>query len=522
MSRRRLPIGIQTFHKVREGNCYYVDKTAYIQRLVDEGTHYFLSRPRRFGKSLFLDTLKELFEGNEALFAGLEIHRKWDWSIRHPVLRLSFGGGNFQAPGFLQANFMEKLAAAEREAQITNESSTPAGRLAALLSALHRASGRPVVVLVDEYDKPILDVLDAPDVARANREFLRGVYSVIKDCDAHVRFTFLTGVSRFSKVSLFSGLNNLIDITLDPVYSAICGYTEQDLDDVFAPELKGLDRDEVRRWYNGYNWLGKEKVYNPYDILLLFRRREFAAHWFETGSPAFLVETLTKRGVSPLELDGMVSTSDLLSTFDIDDMATETLLFQTGYLTIDERSKVGGQTVFRLGYPNQEVRQSLNESLLRQLVGRSASQGKNSVRLHQLLTANDFAGLKQLFHAFYASIPHQWYTNNDIADFEGYYAAVFYSYFAGLGLDIVVEDSSSRGRLDMAVRFNGNVYLFEFKVVELAPKGGAMAQLQAKGYADKYRASGQPIHLIAVEFSKKSRNIMAFEVQPALPVLPPV
>ena len=489
-----------------------------IQRLVDEGTHYFLSRPRRFGKSLFLDTLKELFEGNEALFAELEIHRKWDWSIRHPVLRLSFGGGNFQAPGFLQANFMEKLAAAEREAQITNESSTPAGRLADLLSALHRATGQPVVVLVDEYDKPILDVLDAPDVARANREFLRGVYSVIKDCDAHVRFTFLTGVSRFSKVSLFSGLNNLIDITLDPVYSAICGYTEQDLDDVFASELEGLDRDEVRRWYNGYNWLGKEKVYNPYDILLLFRRREFAAHWFETGSPAFLVETLTKRGVSPLELDGMVSTSDLLSTFDIDDMATETLLFQTGYLTIDERSKVGGQTVFRLGYPNQEVRQSLSESLLRQLVGRSASQGKNSVRLHQLLTANDFAGLRQLFHAFYTSIPHQWYTNNDIADFEGYYVAVFYSYFAGLGLDIVVEDSSSRGRLDMAVRFNGNVYLFGFKVVELAPKGGAIAQLQAKDYAEKYRASGQPIHLIAVEFSKESRNIVAFEVEPALPV----
>ena len=223
MMRRKLPIGIQTFQKVRDEDCYYVDKTAYIQRLVDEGTHYFLSRPRRFGKSLFLDTLKELFEGNEALFAGLDIHRKWDWSVRHPVLRLSFGGGNFKASGFLQANFMEKLAAAEREARIANEGSTPAGRFAALLAALHREAGRPVVVLVDEYDKPILDALDAPDVARANREFLRGVYSVIKDCDAHVRFTFLTGVSRFSKVSLFSGLNNLIDITLDPAYSAICG-----------------------------------------------------------------------------------------------------------------------------------------------------------------------------------------------------------------------------------------------------------------------------------------------------------
>ena len=208
----------------------------------------------------------------------------------------------------------------------------------------------------------------------------------------------------------------------------------------------------------------------------------------------------------------MASTSDLLSAFDVDDMATEALLFQTGYLTIQERSKIGSQTLFRLGYPNQEVRQSLNESLLRHLVGRSASQGQNSIRLYELLTANDFAGLRNLFHAFYASIPHQWYTNNDIARFEGYYAAVFYSYFAGLGLDIVVEDSSSRGRLDMAVQFNGNVYLFEFKVVELAAKGGAMAQLQDKGYADKYRRLDQPIHLVAVEFSKESRNIVAFDV----------
>ena len=512
MTKRKLPIGIQNFREIREAGYYYVDKTAHARRLLDEGKHYFLSRPRRFGKSLFLDTLKELFEGNEALFTGLDIHDQWDWSVRHPVLRLSFGGGNFKQPDFLEANFMEKLAAAERAAQLVNECSTPPGRFAALISALHRQADRPVVVLVDEYDKPILDALDAPDIARANREFLRGVYSVIKDCDAHVRFTFLTGVSKFSKVSLFSGLNNLTDITLDPAYSAICGYRERDLDEVFAPELDGLDRSEVRRWYNGYNWLGEEKVYNPFDILLLFRRREFSAYWFETGSPAFLVETLIKRGVSPLDLDGMASTNDLLSAFDVDDMATEALLFQTGYLTIHERRKIGGQTLFRLGYPNQEVRQGLNESLLRQLVGRSARQGRNSIRLSELLTANDFAGLRALFHAFYASIPHQWYTNNHIATFEGYYAAVFYAYFAGLGLDVVVEDSSSQGRLDMAVRFNGNVYLFEFKVVELAAKGGAMAQLRAKGYADKYRRPDQPIHLIAVEFSKETRNIVAFEV----------
>ena len=513
MAKRKLPIGIQTFSKVRE-ECYYVDKTPFIGRLVEEGRHYFLSRPRRFGKSLLLDTIKELFEGNEALFAGLDIHDKWDWAVRHPVLRLSFGGGDFKTPGFLEANFMEKLAAAEHEAQLSVDYATAPGRFANLIAALHRKAGRQVVVLVDEYDKPILDALDEPDVARANRDFLRGVYSVIKDSEAHVRFTFLAGVSKFSKVSLFSGLNNLTDITLEPAYSAVCGYTEQDLDRVFAPELEGLDRSEVRHWYNGYSWLG-ETVYNPFDILLLFRRREFAAYWFETGSPTFLVDTLTKRGVSPVDLETMMGTDELLSAFDVDDIATEALLFQTGYLTIREHSRAAGQTLFRLGYPNREVRQSLNGSLLRHLAGRTTGQAQNSIRLHELLAANDFDGLEALFHAFYASIPHQWYTNNDIANFEGYYAAVFYAYFAGLGLDVAVEDSTSLGRLDMAVRFNGNVYLFEFKVVELAPEGGAMAQLKAKGYADKYRHLRQPIHLIGVEFSRASRNILALDVEQA-------
>ena len=514
-SKRKLPIGIQTFRTIREEGCYYVDKTAFIGRLVDEGTHYFLSRPRRFGKSLFLDTLKELFEGNEALFEGLAIHEHRDWSMRHPVLRLSFGTGDFKQPGFLEASFMEKLAAAEAEAQVSTDYATAPGRFAALLAALHRETGRRVVVLVDEYDKPILDALTVPDVARANRDFLRGVYSVVKDSDAHVRFTFLTGVSKFSKVSLFSGLNNLKDITLDPRYSTICGYTDADLDTVFAPELPGLDRDEIRRWYNGYDWLGGEKVYNPFDILLLFDSREFAAHWFRTGTPTFLIETLVKRGVSPLALERMAGTDDLLSTFDVDDMATEALLFQTGYLTIRDYRRLGGRTVYRLGYPNQEVRQSLNDSLSRYLAGDPTHQMANSIRLHELLEANDFAGLKTLFHAFYASIPHQWYTNNDIARFEGYYASVFYSYFAGLGLDVTVEDSTSQGRLDMAVCFNGNVYLFEFKVVELEPAGEAMAQLKERGYADKYRHLGQPIHLVAVEFSKEARNVVAFEVERA-------
>ena len=516
MTRRRLPIGIQTFRKIREQDHYYVDKTPWIRVLVDQGSHFFLSRPRRFGKSLFLDTLKELFEGNEALFEGLDIHDGWDWSVRHPVLRLSFGGGNFKEPDYLRQHVMEQLAAAERRSGAVTEYTTAAGRFASLLEDLHRRSKQPVVVLVDEYDKPILDALDAPEAARSNRDFLRGIYAVIKDCDAHIRFVFLTGVSKFSKVSLFSGLNNLQDMTLDPRYAAVCGYTDADLDRVFAPELPGLDRDEIRRWYNGYSWLGDETVYNPFDILLLFDTRKFKAHWFETGSPSFLVETLLRRRVSSLALEEMIGTEDLLSRFEVDDIATEALLFQTGYLTIAEERNLGGKSLYRLGYPNQEVKQSLNEHLLRATGPDPSRQGEHDVRLYELLSANDFAGLETLFQAFFSSIPYQWHVNNRIADYEGYYASVFYAWFCALGLDTTVEDSSSSGRLDMSVRFNDNVYLFEFKVVENTDKGkrgSAMTQLKERGYADKHRSLGRPIWLVGVEFSRETRNVVGVDVE---------
>ena len=512
MGRRRLPIGIQTFRKLREQGCYYVDKTPYIQRLLDEGTHYFLSRPRRFGKSLFLDTLKEFFEGSEELFTGLYVHDRHDWSQRQPVVRLSFGSGDFKEPGRLDEDVALQLEYLEEEAGIAPRQVNTASRFRRLLQALHRNTGRRVAVLVDEYDKPILDALEQPEAALANRHYLRGLYGVIKDCDAHVRFTFLTGISKFSKVNLFSQLNNLTDLTLEPAFSSICGYTERDLDTVFAPEFAGLDRERVREWYNGYGWRGAEKVYNPYDVLLLLRRREFEAHWFETGTPAFLVDTLFERRVSTVSLGEMVTTGDLLSTFDVGSIGTEALLFQTGYLTITGERRLGGAALFRLDYPNREVRESLNRVLLRHLVQDVERQTANSVRLARLLETHDCAGLKELFHAFFASIPYHWYTNNHIADYEGFYASVFFSYFAALGYEIAVEESSSHGRLDMAVRTGGHVYLFEFKVVEMAPPGSALAQLRERDYAAKYRAGSEPIHLIGVEFSRDTRNLTAFDV----------
>ena len=514
--KRKLPTGIQTFREIREDGCYYVDKTAHIARLVDDGKHYFLSRPRRFGKSLLIDTLKELFEGNEALFRGLHIHERWDWSVRHPVVRLDFGGRGFQKPGSLDISLSAQLDRLERGVPVVFHYESAPERFAHLVETLHEHTGQRVVVLVDEYDKPVLDALTKghPERARDHRDALRGLFGVIKTCDAHIRFSFLTGVSKFTKVSLFSELNNLDDLTLDPAFATVCGYTEGDLETVFAPELDGLDRDAIREWYNGYHWLGAERVYNPFDILLLFRKRRFAAHWFESGSPAFLLETLKERGVFTLDLEGLVTSEALLSAFDVEHMATEALLFQTGYLTIAEEERLDDTSFYRLGYPNREVRQSLNLSLLHAIGWEAVQRDAERFRLHRLLLQADLPGLEAHFRALFAGIPYHWHVNNPMARYEGYYASVMYAHLAALGAAVSVEDAGASGRLDLAVRLGGQVYLFEFKMGERAGEGAALAQLQRKGYAERYRRFGQPIHLVGVEFSAESRSLTAFETAP--------
>lgn len=513
-ARRKLPIGIQTFAKIRSDDYYYVDKTRLAWWLTQEGGYYFLSRPRRFGKSLFLDTLKELFESNEPLFRDLYIHDRWEWSIHHPVIRISFGGGVLKSRAELDEKIGEILDDQQRRLQVTCTHTSLSGRFEQLIQGAYEQTGQPVVVLVDEYDKPILDNLTDRETALAMREGLKNIYSVLKNADAYLRLVFLTGVSKFSKVSLFSGLNNLVDITVDARYSAICGYTETDVDTVFAPELPGLDRDEIRRWYNGYHWTG-EAVYNPFDLLLLFDKRQFRPWWFETGTPTFLIRVLTERETWLPTLGQLESDAELLSTFDVDDMPTEALLFQTGYLTIAGEECLGGNYFYRLRFPNHEVYQSTYHSLLRAWTANPQAQVQNRKTLYRLLEAHDLAEMKDLFRAFFATIPHQWYDNNPISRYEGYYASVFYSYFAALGLDIILEDATNQGRIDMTVKFQGRIYLFEFKVVELVPDGRALQQIKDRGYAEKYRALGQPIVQIGVEFSRVERNVVRFEVEEA-------
>jgi hypothetical protein len=514
-ARKNLPIGIPSFSKIIEGDYYYADKTGLLAKLIAQGGYYFLSRPRRFGKSLLLDTVKEIFEGNQALFTGLAIHDQWDWTHRHPVLRIDFSGDTLAGEEDLNASLHQQLEEYERQFNLPARYQDHRGRLRDLIARLHQQSGQTVVVLVDEYDKPILDNIDQADTALAIRNKLKTLYGVLKGVDAHLRFVMLTGVSKFSKVSLFSGLNNLDDITLDPAWSALCGYTENDVDTLFAPELPGLDREQIRRWYNGYNW-GGEAVYNPFDVLLLFKKRTFHTWWFETGTPTFLTKLMAQSGFFTPDLARLCVGSELISSFDVNQITPEALLFQTGYLTIREaRQLPSGPWVYTLGYPNLEVEISLNSHLLAAYTGDMRKSNQHRLTLERLLSSNDVPALEALFQAFFASIPYQWYTNNPIADYEGFYASVFYSYFAAQGFDIVLEDCTNHGRIDMTVKLPERIFLFEFKVVELVPEGHALQQLQDKAYADKYRASGLPLVLVGVEFSRLSRNVVRFDVAAA-------
>jgi hypothetical protein len=510
--KKKLPIGIQTFSEIRNEGYYYADKTDFCFKLATQGKYYFLSRPRRFGKSLLIDTLGELFLGNQKLFEGLFIDNLWDWSVKYPVIRISFGGGVVRDLADLKDTIQDLLAVNQKALNIDCGELSFKNCFKTLIRDAYEKTGRRVVILVDEYDKPILDNLHKPDIAKDIRDELRNLYSVIKDSDAHVKFAMLTGVSKFSKVSLFSGLNNLRDITINQEFSAICGYTDDDVDTIFAPELDGLNREQIRHWYNGYNWTGTS-VYNPFDVLLLFQDRIFKSHWFETGSATFLIDLLATRGFFTPNLALQRTDADLLSTFDVDLISCEALLFQTGYLTISRiEEPLPNYWIYVLGYPNYEVESSLNSALLGAFGLNKQIALQHRLQLIPLLKNNDFSQMQNLFTAFFASIPHDWYRNNPIAQYEGYYASVFYSYFAALGLDIILEDTTNHGRIDMTLKFNENIYLFEFKVVEFVPNGKAIEQLQTKNYAQKYQTLNQPIHLIGVEFSKEQRCVVGFDI----------
>ncbi len=523
MNKLNLPIGYSAFREIREWDCYYVDKTPHIWRLASRPGYYFLSRPRRFGKTLLVDTLQELFEGSEELFRGLHIHDRWDWSVRHPVVRLSFGS-NYGAPDRLEDNVNNQLAAIEKYLGPELASPTQYGpdRLYNLILALHHQSGRQVVVLVDEYDKPILDVLENRKLVRANRDYLRGLYGVIKDCARHVRFVFVTGISMYSKVSLFSGLNNLRDISLSPKYNTICGYTDADLDTVFAPELSDLDREDIREWYNGYrwSWRSEEKVYNPFDVLLLFEEQEFKPHWYRTGTPSFLRNLMAKGVLNTLDLENLGLYETELSNFDVESINLNALLFQCGYLTIADRQVRGSRIYYALKYPNHEVRLSLNEELVAAVTGKLTEASDRGEELIRLLQVNDFDGFALEMRSFYAKVPNEWYSSSKVSRYEAFYAGLLFACFIANDVDVKSEESSAEGRADLVVHTGGETFVLEFKVAAEGEKVEskvleALSQMRGKNYALPHQSRGRKVHLLAVVFSRKERNLVTLRAERA-------
>ncbi|QLB41519.1 ATP-binding protein [Mannheimia pernigra] len=513
--KKQLPIGIQTFAELVQENYYYVDKTRQILELIETGKFIFLSRPRRFGKSLTLDTIAELFSANKPLFTGLYAEKNWDWEAKYPVIRFNFAKGVAKSKVTIEELLFSQLQQNAKQFGVALANYVGLGTLFDdLINKIVEKHQQKVVVLIDEYDKAILDNLENAELAIEMRDILRDFYSVIKGQDANIRFAMLTGVSKFSKINLFSGLNNLYDATLDKQFSDLCGYTQSELENVFSPELSGVNLIELKNWYNGYNWSG-ECVYNPFDVLFYFQTRIYQPYWFETGSPTFLIDKLINEKVDLGRITQQISDNHLLSRFDVGDISPIALMFQTGYLTINQQVERLGKVGYTLKFPNKEVQQSLSELLLRRFLHKKDAGLELNAYLYDALIQHDVARMQLVLKAFFASIPHDWHRNNQIAYYEGYWASVFYAYFASLGFPIITEDATSVGNIDMTLLVNNHVYIFEFKVVgkevKESPLGLALAQIIDRDYAKKYQGQGKVIYQIGVEFNKDNREV-AFDI----------
>jgi Predicted AAA-ATPase/PD-(D/E)XK nuclease superfamily len=498
----RLPIGIQDFSELRTGNFVYIDKTELLFSLATASKTYFLSRPRRFGKSLLISTLRYLFEGRKDLFQGLAIENKWDWNEKHPVIRLSFDAISHKELGLRQALIRAVKKVAD-EYDIDLPFDDPSVCFQELIQRLTEKQGK-AVILIDEYDRPIIDFLGLDELpqAEANRSILKSFFSVLKSADAHIRFLFLTGVSKFSRVSIFSDLNHLRDLSIESQFNDLCGYTQAEIDYNFAPLLAEMPtdtRDKMREWYNGYSWNGRDFVYNPFSVLNFFASKEYHNFWFMTGTPTFLVKRLNKD--FQYALDNIEVEMLLIESFELENLHPLALLFQTGYLTIKSRTDFG--TII-LDYPNREVK----EALIRALLADYTHEGRIIPRIGQLtrsLASNDMPKTVELLNGLFKTIPNQIF----IAHREAYFHSVIYLTFILLGVYIQAEVNSSDGRLDAVVHTLERIFIFEFKLHE-SPKT-ALQQIINKDYAAAYRHLNKEIVGIGIKFSETEKGIEGWE-----------
>ena len=503
---QKLPVGIQTFSEIIQKNYLYIDKTKEALELIQNHKYTFLSRPRRFGKSLFLDTLQEIFEGNKELFKELYIYDKWSWSIKYPVIKISWSG--------LSSNSIDEIYQIADDSLLDNQNRLhikcdknipPQICLKQLIKKAYERYKIPVVILIDEYDKPILNNILNITLANQMRDFLRGFYEQLKENDRYIKFVFLTGVSKFSKASIFSGLNNLTDISLNPKFGNICGYTQKNIENEFKEYFKNVDLQKVKSWYNGYNFL-KDKVYNPFDILLLITNDfKFSNYWFETGTPLFLIELIKENSYFLPNLAGLKVDEKLLNSFDLENLDLEVILYQAGYLTIDQEiEKRRGGIEYKLKLPNREIKLSLNDYIIDLLLRQKTEKLKIQDSLYDALYESKLEDFKISLTHLFATIPYNNLTY--IKSYEGFYASVIYVYLQSLGIEIIGEDVTNRGRIDLTIFINDIIYIIEFKV----GSNDALTQIKEKNYSQKYRGLNKDIYLIGINFDETEKNISRF------------
>ncbi|MCL1914136.1 MAG: ATP-binding protein [Eubacteriaceae bacterium] len=531
---KKLPLGNQSFRKIIEGGYVYVDKTKYIYKLVNEASYYFLSRPRRFGKSLLLDTISEVFNGDKELFEDLWIHDSGYTFPKYPVIRLDMSNVSTESSEDLKKSLLTSLSIISENEALPIVDEVPSDVFKRLIITLHKKYGQKVVVLVDEYDKPILDHILDEEAAEANRKVLRGFFGILKSMDPYLRFSMFTGVSKFAKTSIFSELNNLSDITLHEEYAGICGFGIDELDEYFGDHIEnapiaGLEekganlRSEILKWYDGYSWDGKTRLVNPFSLLSFFDQKRFSSFWYASGSPKFLMDLIKENPGPYSELEDMRILDFSLDTINLGNISLEPLLLQSGYLTIgsveyDEHF----DAIYTLRMPNYEVGRAFHLQVLSGLSNSGdlkASQFR--IGMVNALGNGDLGAVLALMKSIFASIPYHIHVA-----LEAYYHSVFYAALNVLGFDIQAEVATSRGRVDAILELGEKVYIFEFKY-EDCPAGAseeektkaytpsldkAMDQIKAKGYYEKFIGRGKEIYLAAFAFLGRDSIYMKAEV----------
>ncbi len=511
---KKLPLGIQHFNVLREDGCIYVDKTEHIYRLLREFNAVFLSRPRRFGKSLLLSTIAQMYSGRKDLFAGLWAENNWNWDETYPVVHFYMDKLGFATIGLHRA-LLEGLDEIGAQFGVTLASEDPGRRLSELIDKIHAKTGKRVVVLIDEYDKALVEVLHDDEEAEQHRLILSQFYGALKATGEKIKFLMLTGISKFSQVSVFSKLNHLEDITFNRNYLELLGYTEAELTSNFgaylasAVKTTGLADDallaQIKYWYNGYTWDLKltKYVYNPVSFMKFCAQQEFLNHWYATGTPTFLIEQLKSRQF--YDMENIVVSSLSFDSYTLEELDAPNLLFQTGYLTLRERLPEG---YFRLDYPNYEVR----SAFLQHLMAGYGHVSKNTAgptvsKLRDAFFRNDLKEAISIINTLFENIPGTLMRKKVEAD----YHAMLYLVFRYMGLHADAEVSGLRGRSDAVLRTPTNIYVIEFKLDQTGRE--AVDYLREKGYAEKHRHDGRPVLLLGIGFSRKKREVADYVLE---------